>query len=469
LKPCEVSLIIPVKNATEEFENTVARCHDYLTQIATNSEPSFEIILVPNPARGDLSDQSIQICQSLSQKYRSVITALHTGTPGKGAAVKTGFLASHGNMIFYTDADLPYDLRFFTEARELLNRGYDLVSGNRRLASSCFRVPVGVLRLAYTRHRLGLAFNRLVRILFPISTTDTQAGIKALSRRLAESAFRVQTCTGFLFDLEIFLTAKENDYFQKELPVTLYLSTEKSTVRVLRECFSVAYWLISITWSRLQGRYGAQSMLSPSSKKITHRFSAAPLATRIFLWLRWKLTPYSEMASHLPLQGKFLDLGCGHGLFAIAAGSKSSSRQILGLDHDEERIRLGASAITDLNNIELKKGSLTHLPLKEKSSYTGVSMIDVMHYFPYKTQESIIEQSAFLLEKGGVLIMREVNPNGGITSRLNRIYEKVATKIGFTQTEKKEKLYFRTPTEWENVIKFHGLSVSHQRCSHFLG
>ena len=157
--------------------------------------------------------------------------------------------------IFLTDADLPYDLTFFDEAAIKLREGFDLVTGNRRLPSSHFCLPVNLLPLVYQRHRLGLAFNRLVRLLFPITTTDTQAGIKALSRRLAVKTFERQSCPGFLYDLEIFLTAHGQGYRQTHIPVTLYLNSEKSTVRILRECVLVANWLTRILWRNKMGAY----------------------------------------------------------------------------------------------------------------------------------------------------------------------------------------------------------------------
>ena len=73
---------------------------------------------------------------------------------------------------------------------------------------------------------------------------------------MAERAFALQTCPGFFFDLEFFLTARRCGYHHRELPVILYLNTEKSTVRVLRECFNAAYWLLRITLQDRRGDYG---------------------------------------------------------------------------------------------------------------------------------------------------------------------------------------------------------------------
>jgi len=67
-----------------------------------------------------------------------------------------------------------------------LKQDYYLVTGNRRFSHSLFTLPVSVLPLAYGRHRIGLFFNKVVRSVLKIQSTDTQAGIKAIRRQLAE-------------------------------------------------------------------------------------------------------------------------------------------------------------------------------------------------------------------------------------------------------------------------------------------
>jgi hypothetical protein len=153
------------------------------------------------------------------------------------------------------DADLPYDITFFSVAARLLADEVDFVTGNRRLPQSRFDIPVSILHLAYRRHLTGVLFNRLVRSLFPIAVTDTQAGIKAMSRRMAEVAFSRQICPGFFFDIEFFLCCAGFHFRNAEIPVTLFLNSEKSTVQLLRESMLAAIWLAKIYWKFRQGGY----------------------------------------------------------------------------------------------------------------------------------------------------------------------------------------------------------------------
>lgn len=418
---------------------------------------SFEIILIPNPVPGDTKDHTQKVAEKLARLFTQVRVAPHRLPLGKGAALKTGFLASRGDWIFFTDADLPYDLDFFSLAAQKFDQGFDLVTGNRRLPTSYFDVPVKLLRLAYSRHRLGRGFNRVVRFLFPIPTTDTQAGIKALSRRLATQVFQDQICPGFFFDLEIFLSTLGHGYFHTELPVTLHLRSEKSTVRILRECLSAAYWLFQI-WIRYRlGHYG----LYARAPRVLHRFSSAPLGIRTFLKIRWNLTPYSRMISKLPPLGSVLDLGCGHGLLSLTLALRHPSRRVLGIDHDQERVNLAQKASRGVRNLEISQGSILEMP---GGKFSAVTLIDVMHYFEPEQQEKLLRQVHQGLESGGTLLLREVDPSPGILSTWNRVYEWIATHTRFTRSEKMT-LHFRSPREWERLLKRTGFRVRFERCS----
>ena len=253
-----LSLLIPARSAAETIERTVREAHRALTGICGSD--AFEIVVIPNPRPGDTTDRTEEVTLALARELPSLIVAPHELPPGKGAALRTGFLACRGSTVFYTDADLPYDLDFVTRALPLLEpQGPEpsvaLVSGNRRMANSEFNVPVELLPLAYGRHRLGLLFNSFMRAFLPLRTTDTQSGMKGMRRELAEKAFARQICPGFFFDLEIFLTAHREGLRHAELPITLHLNSEKSTIRLVKEAILTLWWILRIRLQLSRGGY----------------------------------------------------------------------------------------------------------------------------------------------------------------------------------------------------------------------
>ena len=450
----QVSLLIPAKDSAHSLESTVQEAHRFLSR---HYGSDFEIILIPTLSS---RDETASLAKDLATRTSGLIVAPHSLPIGKGAALKTGMKIARGNFIFFTDADLPYDLEFFVRADRELRSGFDLVTGNRRLPSSQFDIPVELLPIAYQRHRMGLAFNWVVKRFFPIQTGDTQAGIKAMSRTLADEAFKRVECPGFFFDLEIFLTAKGMGLKSKELPITLYLNTEKSTVRIVRDFIAAAYWLTRIVWKNLRGDYG-----KIKKPHLFSRYGNISLKTRTFLWLRNLMTPYSKMSAELPVKGRLLDWGCGHGLFTLALALDSPHREIIGIDHDSERVKLASQSLKDLKAVQIETGSLLDpTPPSELNRYDGIALIDVMHYFKLGEQKQILEDGYSRLVNGGILIFREVNPEGGIVSSWNRLYERIATRSGFTQS-KEESLTFRSVVEWRSLSESLGFQVHSFPCS----
>jgi cyclopropane fatty-acyl-phospholipid synthase-like methyltransferase len=189
------------------------------------------------------------------------------------------------------------------------------------------------------------------------------------------------------------------------------------------------------------------------------RFS---LGTRLFLRARYRLTPYSQMAAHLPRQGRILDLGCGHGLLGLTLALEAAEREVLGIDHDPARVKLAARAARGIANLSFEKGSLLAPP---PGPWNGIAAIDVFHYFETRMQNAVLAHLRDALAPGGVFIMREVDPTGGIASRWNRAYEKIATRSGFTRSSEKQNLYFRAPADWVKQLESSGFEVQTERCS----
>lgn len=440
------SLLIPVSGTELHFEGSLQRLIAYLRTLVAGR---FEVILIPYGQSkfnmdtwvADLPE--VRICRS------------RMGLPGKGAALRAGFDTSCGEQIGWVDSELPYDLTFFGEARDLLERGFDFVSGNRRLPQSLFTVPGSVLRLVYGRHRLGLMFNRVVRLFLGVRTRDTQAGVMLMTRGFAEVAFRLQRCSGLLFDLEIFLVAQENRFSQAELPVHLTLRREKRSATLIADALRSLSSLSRMFLWKHRGLYRIQP-------KPLQGFRLAPLSVRFFLRLRWGLTPYFEMVKHLPKTGKILDLACGHGLFSLAAAALRSKCQITGVDHDVERIRLAQRASDGIAHLSFQVGDLRDAT---QESYSGVAIIDALHYFTDEDQAAVLSRMHRILEPGGVLLVREVDQTEGARSVWNRLYERLAIRFRLTKTSGGSHRY-RPPVEWARMLRALGFSVSWSRCSH---
>lgn len=206
---------------------------------------------------------------------------------------------------------------------------------------------------------------------------------------------------------------------------------------------------------------------SAKATRIASIFSSAPLSTRSFIWLRWKLTPYREIAAVLPKAGRILDLGCGHGLLSLALSMGSDRREIIGVDHDPARVRLaeGAAARNEIfPEPRFKVGDLEKaLATFGPGSLSGIAMIDILHYLSPGGQAALLHEAARALEPGGILAVREVDPEGGVAAIWNRLYENVVTRIGFTRSARAH-LEFRSVGGWTTMLEAAGLDVRSEPC-----
>jgi SAM-dependent methyltransferase len=201
-------------------------------------------------------------------------------------------------------------------------------------------------------------------------------------------------------------------------------------------------------------------------------FAGASLSTRCFLWLRSITTPYRDLASAFPTRGRILDLGSGHGLLALALALGSRQREIIGLDHDEDRVQTANAAALKLADTVRPRFETRDLRDALASvtdeAVAGVAMIDILHYFDFATQRTLINEAARVLTPGGILLVREIDADGGVRATANRLYEKLATSVGFTHSAQPN-LSFRAADEWTAMLESAGFTVrSHRSGPRFL-
>ncbi len=195
------------------------------------------------------------------------------------------------------------------------------------------------------------------------------------------------------------------------------------------------------------------------------RYNAIPgisRGTKLFLHLRWVLTPYGMIASYVPKEAKVLDVGCGHGLLAMALALGAPGREVLATDHDLQRIALARQAGAGIANLQFEVSAGSPVTA---GHFDAIMMIDFLHYFSPEEQDNMISQAFANLLPGGWLLAREVNQQAGLISKLNQWYEKIATWTGFTQSNTKENLSFRSQPGWEAAFAAHGFKVRSERCS----
>ena len=237
--PLKLSVIVPVP-----FEQDSPVAVDALSGMLTRMAETFgaqprlayQICVVPYGRTFSVEHSLHRACMQAAKAYPEIQVLPPSPIPARGAALREGFLVCQGQSVAAAFCEQPVAPEFYLEALEVLRVGrVDLVRGNRRLSEGRFLIPVRLLHSVHQRHGLALMWNRLLRALLPIESTDTQSGTWVASRRLATRYFAVQSQSGMGSELELALTARSLRVRTRDLPVRVILLEEKSTRRVIRE------------------------------------------------------------------------------------------------------------------------------------------------------------------------------------------------------------------------------------------
>ena len=218
-----LSLVIPAYNEARRLPDTLRELHDYCRRWAF----LFEVIIVVEPS----SDETLALAQASAKTFPQLKVIGNRVHRGKGFAVRTGMLASAGELVFFTDADLSTPLYEIDRALAVFGSHRDLhiIVGNRQHPDSEI-----IRHQSWMREGMGKTFNALVRWLAGIEIRDTQCGFKGFRQVASRAIFERQKTDGFSFDVEVLLLAKALGFGVKEIPVH-WSNSPDSKVRVVSD------------------------------------------------------------------------------------------------------------------------------------------------------------------------------------------------------------------------------------------
>ena len=223
-----LSVVVPAYGEEGRIAGTIAALRDALGA-------DTEIVVV--------DDGSIDNTAAAAEAAKADVVIRIPDNRGKGAAVRAGMLAAHGDVLVFTDADLSYPPAQIELLRTELERGTDVVVGSRRHIGTRTLVRAGRLR-----ELSGRVFNVFTRLVLPQKFGDTQCGLKAFRSDVAKVIFGHSRIDGFAFDVEVFHLVEAYQLSLSEVPVRV-VNSSRSTVhvvwdalRTIRDLFLVRSW-----------------------------------------------------------------------------------------------------------------------------------------------------------------------------------------------------------------------------------
>ena len=213
-----LSIIIPAYNEEKRIGPSLEAIRAYLERQTFTGE----VIVVDDGS----TDRTAEVARALLDGKIPFRILRRTKNLGKGYSVKEGVLASAGEIILFTDADLSTPIEEVDLFLQRIDEGFDVVIGSRAIPGCDIRV-----RQAAAREAMGKFFNRLVRMFVMKGCLDTQCGFKAFRRPAALDLFGRLKTAGFSFDVEIILLARKLGYRLAEVPV-VWCNSRPSRVRM---------------------------------------------------------------------------------------------------------------------------------------------------------------------------------------------------------------------------------------------
>lgn len=201
-----VSVVIPAYNEAERLRKHVP---GIVAHLVARHERS-EIIVANDGSR----DETVEVVRELAQTYPMVRLVDLPRNCGKGGAVKAGMLAARGRYVLFTDADQSAPIGEADKLLGHLEAGYHMAIGSRRIRGA----EVGQGQ-AWHRALAGSLFGIGARVLCIRGIHDTQCGIKAMTREVAQRVLPQVTSNTAIFDVELLVVATREDYRIAEVPV----------------------------------------------------------------------------------------------------------------------------------------------------------------------------------------------------------------------------------------------------------
>lgn len=168
-------------------------------------------------------DKTFKEAKKVRNKKVKVLT--YDKNKGKGYAVRFGMVRSRGELVSFLDAGMeisPAGIMMLMAHLEWYNA--DVIVGSKRH-------PVSRVNYPLLRHVLSIGYHLSVKLLFGVSLTDTQSGIKIFKRNVVEKVLPRLLVKKYAMDIEMLAVAKSLG-FKRIFEAPIEVKFDRRTSRI---------------------------------------------------------------------------------------------------------------------------------------------------------------------------------------------------------------------------------------------
>lgn len=232
-----LSLIVPAykqeKTIKADLENIIATLEEGL------KDTNFEVICVVD----GILDETLKEAKKMKSPRLKVFG--YKENKGKGFAVRYGMKQAKGDLISFLDAGMdisPKGIMMLMAHMDWYNA--DIIVGSKRH-------PVSQVNYPFLRRILSFGYHFGVKILFGLSLTDTQSGIKIFKRRVVEVILPRLLVKRYAMDIEMLAVAKYLG-FDRIYEGPIEVKFDKSTSRIDWKTIFKMAWDTAAVFYRLR-------------------------------------------------------------------------------------------------------------------------------------------------------------------------------------------------------------------------
>ena len=229
----KLSIFFPMWNEEDYLTRALGAAREACEALLAMDEiGDYELVIVDDAS----TDATGRLADEAADADPRIVAVHHPRNRKLGGSIKTGFATTTGDLILYTDADLPFDMDELIKAcRVMRHYEADIVSAYR-----LDRTGEGYVRSVYST-----IYNLLVRVLFGVRMRDINFAFKLCRREVLDHMTLVSE--GSFIDAELVVRAHKLgfhivqfgvDYFPRTRGVST-LSSPAVIVKILREMWAL--------------------------------------------------------------------------------------------------------------------------------------------------------------------------------------------------------------------------------------
>ena len=229
----KLSVFFPMWNEEDYIERAITFATRACTDLIERGDiGDYELIIVDDCS----TDRTPELADAIAASDPHVRVIHHERNRKLGGSMKTGFAAATGDLVLYTDADLPFDFDELPRAVRLLREyDVDIISAYR-----FDRTGEGSLRAIYT-----WVYNGLIKALFGVRVRDINFAFKLCRRRIFDHV--ELHSEGSFIDAELIIRATRLGYEIMQMGVDYFprtrgestLSSPGVIVTILKEMWAL--------------------------------------------------------------------------------------------------------------------------------------------------------------------------------------------------------------------------------------